>query len=84
MSERAISFVETWLNDRVQPDVFHDEEGPNERNKYLADQLMLDASSAGIAPHEIEEEYPDLIGVVAAAMEAAANAEAKRFSQEEG
>lgn len=51
---------------------------------YLADQLILDASSAGIAPHEIEEEYPDLIGVVAAAMEAAANAEAKRFSQEEG
>jgi hypothetical protein len=81
MSERAISFVETWLNERVQPDVFHDEEGPNERNKYLADQLILDAGSAGITPREIEEEYPDLIGTVADAMDAAADAEAKRSAQ---
>lgn len=83
MSERAISFVETWLNDRVQPDVFHDEEGPAERNKYLAGQLILDAVSAGIAPHEIEEEYPDLVDTVTSAMEAAADAEAKRFSRDE-
>lgn len=82
MSERAISFVESWLNDRIQPDVFHDEEGPAERNTLLADQLILDAGSAGIAPHEIEEEYPDLVGSVAAAMEAAANSEAKHFTQE--
>jgi len=83
MSERAISFVEAWLSERIQPDVFHDEEGPAERNKYLAEQLILDAGSAGIAPHEIEEEYPDLTSTVAEAMEAASDAEAKRLTLEE-
>jgi hypothetical protein len=83
MSERAISFVEAWLIERIQPDVFHDEEGPAERNKYLAGQLMLDAGSAGIQPHEIEEEYPALISTVADAMEAAADKETKRVILED-
>jgi hypothetical protein len=83
MSERAISFVESWLIDRIKPDEFHDEEGPAERNKYLAGQLILDAGSAGIQPHEIEEEYPELTRTVAEAMEAAADEEAKRFILED-
>lgn len=83
MSERAISFVEAWLNERVKPDVFHDEEGPAERNKYLAGQLILDAGAAGIQPHEIAEEYPDLTSTVADAMEAAADEEAKRIILED-
>lgn len=76
MSERAIRFVEDWLVERLRPDVFHDEEGPAERNKYLAGQLILDAGSAGIPPHEIGEEYPDLTSTIADAMEAAADEEA--------
>jgi len=83
MSERAISFVEAWLSERIQPDVFHDEEGPAERNKYLAGQIILDAGSAGIPIREIEEEYPDLTGTVAEAMEAAADADAKRIALED-
>lgn len=83
MSERAISFVEAWLVDRVKPDVFHDEESPVERNKYLAEQLVLDAGSAGIQPHEIAEEYPDLASTVADAMEAAADEDAKRVILED-
>lgn len=83
MTERAISFVEAWLNDRIKSDVFHDEEGPDERNRYLAEQLILDAGSAGIPPNEIEEDYPDLTSVVAGAIEAAADPDAKRFARQE-
>lgn len=83
MSDRAISFVEAWLAERIRPDVFHDEEGPAERNKYLAGQLILDAGSAGIQPHEIQEEYPDLTNTVAQATEAAADEEAKRVILED-
>jgi hypothetical protein len=83
MTERAISFVEAWLSERIKPDVFHDEEGPEERNKYLAGQLILDAGSAGIPPQEVQEENPNLTSAVAAAMEVAVNAEANRFTQED-
>ena len=75
MSARAISFVEEWLAERIQPSVYHDEEGPDERNSNLAEQLLLDASSAGIPEGEIAEEYPDLAGQIASAMRSALNDE---------
>ena len=61
----------------------HLSEGPDERNRYLAEQLILDAGSAGIPPNEIEEDYPDLTSVVAGAIEAAADPDAKRFARQE-
>lgn len=68
MSPRAIVFVEQWIDERVQPGVYHDEEGPDARTAHLVEQLMLDADSAGIPQEEIEQEYPDLFGDVARAM----------------
>lgn len=79
MSTRAIAYVEQWIDERIQPDVYHDEEGPDERNMHLAAQLLLDASSAGIPQEEIEEEYPDLTGEIARAMEVATDTEIKRL-----
>ncbi|RXT16650.1 MULTISPECIES: DUF768 domain-containing protein [unclassified Bosea (in: a-proteobacteria)] len=78
MSTRAIAYVEQWIAERVQPDVYHDEEGPDERNMHLATQLLLDANSAGIPQEEIEAEYHDLPGEIARAMEVATNTEIKR------
>ena len=75
MSARAMSFVEGWLAERIQPGVYHDEESPDERNSNLAEQLLLDAASAGIPEGEIAEEYPDLAGQIASAMKSALNDE---------
>jgi hypothetical protein len=73
MSARAISFVEEWLAERIQPSIYHDEESPEERNSNLAEQLLLDASSAGIPEEEIAEDFPDLAGQIATAMKSALN-----------
>lgn len=73
MSARAISFVEEWLAERIQPGIYHDEESPEERNSNLAEQLLLDASSAGIPEEEIAEDFPDLAGQIATAMKSALN-----------
>ncbi|RXT54365.1 hypothetical protein B6S44_15020 [Bosea sp. Tri-44] len=78
MSTRAIAYVEQWIAERVKPDVYHDEEGPDERNMHLATQLLLDANSAGIPQEEIEAEYPDLPGEIPRAMAVATNNEITR------
>lgn len=68
MSVRVITFVEEWVDERVHPGVFHDEEGPAERIASLREQLLLDADAAGIPRQEIELEYPDLGGDIALAL----------------
>jgi len=61
MSNRTIDFVENWIRERVQPGVYQDEEGPDERSRSLVDQLMLDAEAEGVPAAEIELNYPDLV-----------------------
>jgi hypothetical protein len=72
MSARAAEFVQSWIGQKVHPDMYIDEEGDVRPAEYAA-SCMREAEAAGISRGEVDEEFDDLEDVMAQAINAAAD-----------
>lgn len=78
MSDRAIRFVEDWIDEHIQADVYLAESGNDDRPPRYAEQCIQAAIENGISRDEVEEYFPDLPDTIGRAMEAATDAEIAR------
>ena len=64
MSERALAFLEEWVNEHIHVEGY-EPDGDNARAKQLADQCLIDAQADGIPNAEFDEAVDDLTAFMA-------------------
>lgn len=77
MSERGVAFVERWIGDNISTETFF-EGGADARFERFAQAALSAARDAGIPEGEIMEEFPDLAGRMAEAVQGAADNELRQ------
>ncbi len=83
MSKRAIDFVGKWIEANIHPQTYVQEDGNDIRPKEFAETCMIQAEARGISRAEIEEDYGDLSGAMAEAIDEMAQAEVDRLSSKD-
>ena len=77
MTEKAIEFLQEWINEKVQaPRDLGTVEPVEQKAEILAKECAKQAASAGVRLEDIEEEVGDLEDLIAAKLEDAAEGQA--------
>jgi len=79
MHTRARDFVESWIEENIQSEPYLSDEADDPRPAEYAARCISDAEAAGISDKEIEGACDDLVGRMAEAIDASADAEVCRM-----
>ncbi len=78
MTERATSFVETWVSENISAEQGFQLEGDVTLARNYAEQCLAAAKASGIPEFEIDDEFEDLSSFMAFGIEEANNREMNR------
>ena len=82
MSERALAFVEEWVNENVHP-TGYEPEGDNAQAAALAVQCLAAAKAEGIAEAEIKDAFEDLTQFMAGSIKLVNDNEVDRLASKD-
>jgi hypothetical protein len=78
LTERATSFVETWVSENISAEKGFQLEGDVTLARGYAEQCLAAAKASGIPESEIDDEFEDLSSFMAFGIEEANNREMNR------
>lgn len=78
MAENAREFVDSWIEENIQPTGYQPE-GDRTEAERLAAACLIAAKSAGVSEEAIQNEIGDLVAYMDDAIERANNAEVRRL-----